>query len=70
MKGIIDRFEGQYAVVELEDGQMINIDKAQLPVEAKEGMVILISENVTIDTEETKKRKEEIEELTKDLWEE
>ena len=32
MKGIIDRFEGKYAVVELEDGKMINIDKAQLPI--------------------------------------
>ena len=70
MKGIIDRFEGKYAVVELEDGKMINIDKAQLPVGSKEGMVIHISENITIDIEETKKRKAEIEELTKNLWEE
>jgi hypothetical protein len=69
MRGIIDRFEGMYAVVELQDGKMINIDKVQLPVDAKEGMVILISENITIDIEETKKRKEEIKELTKDLWE-
>jgi hypothetical protein len=69
MRGIIDRFEGMYAVVELQDGKMINIDKVQLPVDAKEGMVIHISENITIDIEETKKRKEEIKELTKDLWE-
>ena len=70
MKGIIDRFEGKYAVIELQDGQMLNIDKAKLPVGSKEGMVIHISENSTIDIAETKKRKEEIEELTKDLWEE
>jgi hypothetical protein len=69
MRGIIDRFEGKYAVVELQDGNLINIDKARLPVGAKEGMVIHISENITIDIEETKKRKEEIKELTKDLWE-
>lgn len=70
VKGIIDRFEGKYAVVELQDRRMINIDKAQLPEGSKEGIVINISESITIDIEETKKRKKEIEELTKDLWEE
>jgi hypothetical protein len=70
VKGIIDRFEGKYAVVEVEGGRMIDVDKSQLPLGAKEGMVIQISERITIDIEETKKRKEEIEELTKDLWEE
>lgn len=70
MKGIIDRFEGKYAVVEVEGGRMIDVDKSQLPPGSKEGMVIQISESITIDIEETKKRKEEIEELTKDFWEE
>ncbi|MCB2290661.1 DUF3006 domain-containing protein [Clostridium sp. CS001] len=70
MKGIIDRFEGKYAVVEVEGGRMIDVDKSQLPLGVKEGMVIQIAESITIDIEETKKRKREIEELTKDLWEE
>jgi hypothetical protein len=70
MKGIIDRFEGNYAVVELQDGKMINIDKTQLPIGIEEGMVIHISKSITIDIEETKKRKEAIEKLTEDLWEE
>ena len=70
MKGIIDRFEGKYAVVELQDGKMINIDKIQLPIGIEEGMVIDISESITINIDETKKRKEEIEKLTEDLWEE
>jgi hypothetical protein len=70
MKGIIDRFEGKYAVVEVEGGGLIDVDKSQLPLGAKEGMVIQISESITIDIDETKKRKEKIEELTKDLWEE
>jgi len=70
MKGIIDRFEGNYAVVELEDGKIINIDKAQLPIGIEEGMVIHISESITINIDETKKRKEEIEKLTEDLWDE
>ncbi len=70
MRGIIDRFEGKYAVVELSDGKMIDIDRAQLPTEAEEGMVIEISKNITINLDETKRRKEEIEKLTEDLWDE
>lgn len=70
MRGIIDRFEGQYAVVELQDGKVINIDKMKLPKGIEEGMVIHISESITIDIDETKKRKAEIEKLTEDLWEE
>jgi len=70
MKGVIDRFEGDYAVVELLDGRMINIDKSQLPIGIEEGMVIHISESITINIDETKKRKEEIKKLTEDLWEE
>ena len=70
MKGIIDRFEGEYAVVELQDGKIINIDKKKLPIEAQEGTVIQISESITINKEETAKRKSEIEKLTEDLWDE
>ena len=70
MKGIIDRFEGNYAVVELQGGKMINIDKIQLPKGIEEGMVIHISKSITINIDETKKRKAEIEKLTEDLWEE
>ena len=39
MKGIIDRFEGEFAVVET-DGGFVNVPKAKLPAEAKEGAVI------------------------------
>ena len=69
MRGIIDRFEGDYAVVELLDGKMININKIQLPIEVQEGMVIQILESITIDIDGTKKRKSDIEKLTEDLWE-
>ncbi|MGH4051721.1 MAG: DUF3006 domain-containing protein [Clostridium sp.] len=71
MKGIIDRFEGGYAVVEIDDGsKMINIDKILLPKGAKEGMVLQLDKSITIDIDETKKRKEKIEKLTADLWNE
>ena len=70
MKGIIDRFEGNYAVVELRDGKMMNINKIKLPTGVEEGMVINIAEVITIDKAETVKRKKEIEKLTEGLWDE
>lgn len=70
MKGIIDRFEEGYAVVELDNKYMINIERNKIPLKAKEGDVIVINdENIIIDYKETMRLKKEIEELTKDLWE-
>ena len=40
MKGIIDRFEVDYAVVEFEGRKMVDIHKKNLPVGLKEGDVI------------------------------
>lgn len=70
MKVIIDRFEGIYAVCEKENRTMMDIKQINLPSEAKEGDVLSIDNNIiTIDIEETKKRRREIEKLTEDLWE-
>lgn len=70
MRVIIDRFEGNYAVCEKEDRTMIDIDKSRIPSDAKEGDALNIDGNkITIDIEATEKRRKEIEELTKDLWE-
>lgn len=68
MRGIIDRFEGNYAVVELEDREMVNIPRIRIPSDAEEGMVIDIDETITINYKETERRKKEIEDLTQDLW--
>jgi hypothetical protein len=64
MKYTIDRFEGEYAVVELEDKTMIDIPKCALPVEANEGDII----SVEIDKDETEKRKQYINKLMNDIW--
>jgi len=70
MKVIIDRFEGDFAVCEKEDRQMLDIEKIKIPITAKEGDVLnIINDRITIDSETTEKRKKGIEELTKDLWE-
>lgn len=66
---VIDRFEGLLAVCEKEDRTMINIKRILLPRDAKEGDVLNIDgAEITIDVIGTAKRKEIIEELTKDLW--
>lgn len=70
MKYVIDRFECDFAVCEDEEGNMINIDKTTLPIEAKEGDVIIFDCNsVKIDKEETTKRRKRINELAENLWE-
>ena len=70
MRVIIDRFEGDYAVCEKEDRTMMDIKRIKLPSGAKEGDV-LRSDNgmITLDKDETEKRRREIEKLTEDLWE-
>lgn len=59
MKVIIDRFEGNFAVVELEDKTFANLPFLLSPTGAKEGDVISIS----IDKEETERRRHEADEL-------
>lgn len=63
MKVIIDRFEGEYAVVETEDKIMFNLPKA-LVLGSREGDVI----SIEIDEEETNNRKNHIQNLMDDLW--
>ena len=63
MKVIIDRFEGDYAVVELDEGKFLNMPKELVPF-AKEGDVI----KITVDHEETKKRSEHITDLMANLF--
>lgn len=64
MKVIIDRFEGDYAVVEINKGKFANLPKELVP-DAKEGDVIVI----TIDQDETEKRKEHVKDLMNQLFE-
>lgn len=65
MKVIIDRFEGDYAVVELPDRSTVDIPKQLVPKGAKEGDVL----SIEIDKDETAKRKERIQKLMDELWE-
>lgn len=70
MKYVIDRFEDDFAVCEDDEGSMVNIDKKTLPIEAKEGDVMIFDCNgLRIDREETIKRCKRIKELADNLWE-
>ncbi|MEQ8189104.1 MAG: DUF3006 domain-containing protein [Candidatus Eremiobacterota bacterium] len=66
MKVIIDRFEENYAVVELSDKKTVDLPRELIPEGAEEGDVL----DITVDYEETKKRKEEIADLVEDMWKE
>jgi len=61
---IIDRFEGEFAVVELSDKTFINIPLSELPKGSKEGDVLKLG----IDKKETEDRKDRIKDLMDDLW--
>ncbi|MDE5583490.1 MAG: DUF3006 domain-containing protein [Ruminococcus sp.] len=64
---IIDRFEQDFAVVETDDG-IIDVSVVYLPENAREGDVIVLTENgYVIDVEETTRRREEIKNLMKRL---
>lgn len=66
MQCIVDRFEGDYAVIEYYD-QVLNLPKVFLPVEAQEGDVLDVI--VMLDDNETDRMKAEIKKLMDDVWE-
>lgn len=66
---IVDRFEGDYAVIENGEGVFINIDRKLLKG-IKEGDVIVLSSDCVyrVDKEATKKRKKDVEKSVLGLW--
>lgn len=69
MKAIIDRLEGNLAILEYEDGSIQEIDINRLPKGSREGDCLLIESGViSIDSEETEKRYNKIKKLMNDLY--
>lgn len=64
MNVIIDRFEGDFAVLELEDKAFVSMPRRLVPPEAGEGTVL----NIEINRQETEKRARAIRALKKRLW--
>lgn len=70
MEVIVDRFEGDYAVCEKPNREMMDIHKEKLPKGVREGDVLTISgDKITINPEKRKAREERIQKLMNDLWE-
>lgn len=67
IKMIIDRFEGNFAVVELPDKTMINVPRHLIPKGAKEGSVL--ANEFKLDEVETQKRTDNISKLMLNLFE-
>ena len=70
MKGIIDRFEEDIAVIELENHEFIDINISDLPKNISTGDVIeLLDDKINLCIEETKNKKQAIEDLMDELFE-
>jgi Protein of unknown function (DUF3006) len=69
MRGIIDRFEGELVVIEI-DGKTKDFPKNLLPYNAEVGDVVYIEDDkITVSKNETEKLRREIEKLMNEVWE-
>jgi len=59
---IIDRYEGKYAICEDKEQKYFAIELSELPRDAKPGCVLVISDEgeLSLDTEETERRRQRI----------
>lgn len=70
-KFTIDRIEEGMAVLECENGDMVNLDVSTLPKNIREGDILEFADgSYFLDDEETKKRKNHIRDLMSNLFEE
>ena len=65
LKATVDRFEGDFAVLSLEDGQKLNWPKEKLPKDIKEGSVVWLS--ILEDKEATKNQRELAKEILNEI---
>lgn len=71
-KGIIDRFEGNFSLIEMSNGQMTMILRQLLPKDADVGDSLIIYDDYRILLDETSslQRRQEIDALANELFEE
>jgi len=69
LRAVIDRFEGEYAVLDIE-GKLENIKKSEIPENAGEGDVLLkLAGRWIIDRGGTETLKKEVDDLAEEIWE-
>ena len=66
---IIDRIESGFVVAETEDETMVNIPENLIKGDFKEGDILIKKDEFfKVDSDLTKKRKEEIDYMLKNMW--
>lgn len=69
MKGIIDRFEGEFVVIEV-DGETRDIPRAEVHPDVKVNDAVVVVDGIWIvDEQETVNRNEQIKKLMDQVWE-
>lgn len=63
---VLDRFEGDYAILVGDDRALAQIPTTALPAGVKEGDALRL--NLVLDAEETARRRARIAQETEDLW--
>ena len=63
MEYVVDRIENDMVLLEMPDGDCVDVPRKLLP-DAKEGDIV----NITVDSQKTEKRKEELEKRANRLW--
>ena len=65
LRGVVDRYEGDYAVLVFDDGQRLLWPREQLPAEAREGVAVTIA--LTVDLMDTEQRSARLKGLLADI---
>lgn len=68
MKYVIDRFEGDMAILENEQGETMDVACGMLPENVKEGDSLTLNKDGTYTLDETSSRRETINNLIDDLF--
>jgi hypothetical protein len=68
MFGVVEKIEGGFVVIEDDDGKILHIERHLLPENVREGDVINL-DDMTINEEETGRRKDYVRSLIDELFE-
>ena len=65
LRGVVDRYEGDYAVLVFDDGQRLLWPREQLPAGAREGVAVTIA--LSVDLMYTEQRSAKLQGLLADI---
>lgn len=66
---IVDRFEGDYIILETPDGSMVDVERNKVIGKVNEGDCLVYENNhFLVDEKKTEKRRQEIAEKMKGMW--